>query len=226
MRGSTVKRCPHCAEEIQDAALVCKHCGRKVGTANSFGAAPRQTVLIALGVILLVVMVYGVLSFKQNSEREMAMESKALEDSAHAADKAKARVDSIRRAAIPRFYEITDEDALEVPAGGSRQFRFERANGNCKVIGNVRGLDGGNKDVEVFLFSRAQFVDWKAAPEKATAEATLPKDTSHILDVQLYGTGDTYYLVVSNTFSTFTAKTVQVKARLRCDNTEPPVIRE
>ena len=221
-----MKRCPHCAEEIQDAALVCKHCGRNVSAATGNEVRRLRPTHIALGLGLLAALGFGVLTFKQSREREFSAQLRALDDSTHVADQARKSADSIRQAAIPRFYTIADEDALEVSAGGTRQFRFQRAKGNCKVIGNVRGLDGGNKDVEVMLLSQPQFVEWKSAPEKATAEATLPQEPNHVLDIQLYGTGDVYYLVLSNTFSTFTAKTVQVKARLRCDNTEPPIIRE
>src|SRR5262245_36968896 len=58
-----VKKCPFCAEDIQDAAIVCKHCGRNLPTPQAAASKRNRLVLLSIaGIVVVGVVVVAVLA--------------------------------------------------------------------------------------------------------------------------------------------------------------------
>jgi hypothetical protein len=84
----------------------------------------------------------------------------------------------------------------------------------CIVRGQIVGLAGRNKDFQAFIMDDHSFLEWTTNHE-GQAYWQSGRVTATELGVRLTGPS-MYYLVISNEFSRFTAKTVKVQAFTEC----------
>lgn len=91
-----------------------------------------------------------------------------------------------------------------------------------RISGQVTASGGDGNDIEAYVLTDAGFVNWKNNHEAATLYSS-GRVTVADLHAILPGEAGTYHVVLSNTFSTFTAKTVTGSIRL--DWTPSPAVR-
>ncbi len=114
----------------------------------------------------------------------------------------------------PARYGIAESEAAVVQEGGFIDYPFSVSSGTCAVTGRIVGLAGGNKDFQAFVMDENSFLNWKTN-HQAQAYWQSGQVAATNIAVRLSGPA-TYYLVISNTFSPITPKTVKVQAFGEC----------
>jgi hypothetical protein len=241
-KGRGVKKyCNFCGEPLVDSAKECKQCGWD----RSQDGPPTQDPgdqKARLGVAAGLVVAFAVMSFLIQSTDVNAGDLAArpqpvmrAEISAPApepvAEPVTAQALAVGAlpptvAAIPAAVtpsnklltiKVADDKGAHIQPRDAVHYDFElpETDQHCKLVGQLHGTGGYDRDLEIFLLTDDEYIFWHANPAAiphSSWETFRGSETTLSYDLP---SGGTYHLVVSNEMSP-NNETVQVKAQVKC----------
>ena len=215
--------CPKCGSEHPDDSQFCRKCGQGLASPTSSGVSVGAGAAVApariqevnpqeppkpssrwkrIPLFLLVLVIVLLVSYSLHNSA--SRESASHDSASHTQQPAKQQ----------HFITVNNPN-LHVNALAFNYFKLDVPSGatNARLRGNFTASGGFTNDIEVYVLSTDDFVNWqnRHAAKSFYSSGTVTVGT---LDVNLPADAGTYYLVFNNRFSLLTLRNVNVDAAL------------